>query len=70
MNTLTLFTQALGHLLEISALIQPKAEIGSVIEAETAFMWNHANNVAMLGADFRYSSRQNHSAVPFWWLAR
>lgn len=46
-----LLTRALRHLFEFSALIQPKAEPGSAVRLEDAFMWNHANNVAMMGVD-------------------
>ena len=53
MNDLELFARALEHLVKVSALIQPKAEPGSAVQLEAAFMWNHANNVAMLGADFQ-----------------
>ena len=53
MNGLELFGRALEHLVRVSALIQPKAEPGSAVKLETAFMWNYSNNVAVLGADFR-----------------
>ena len=53
MNDLELLARALEHLLKVSALIQPKAEPGSSVQLEAAFMWNHSNNVAMLGVDFQ-----------------
>lgn len=52
-NNLRLFERALRHLLTVSALIQPDAEPGSDLELEPAFVWNHSNNVAMLGSDFK-----------------
>lgn len=51
MNAPELLARAIGHLLKVSALIQPKAEPGSAVRLEDAFMWNHANNVAMMGVD-------------------
>jgi hypothetical protein len=53
MNDVELFARAREHLIKVSALIQPKAEPGSAIPLEEAFVWNHANNVAMLAVDFQ-----------------
>ena len=53
MNDVELFTRALELLVKVSALIQPTVEPGTKVELEAAFMWNHANNVAMLGTDFQ-----------------
>jgi len=53
MSELELFSRALKHLGEVSGRIQPDADPGSAIKLEAAFMWNHSNNVAMLGLDFQ-----------------
>lgn len=53
MSDLNLFSRALKHLVEVSGRIKPDADPGSAIKLEAAFMWNHSNNVAVLGLDFQ-----------------